>query len=104
VNLAPANAPVRAGLGHAYAVAGRTREAREQLDRLKAQSEKEYVPSMLFAFLYIGLGDKESAFEWLRKACEERSDYMMYLKVDPAFDELRSDARFEPLLRCAQPQ
>jgi tetratricopeptide (TPR) repeat protein len=104
VNLAPANAPVRAGLGHAYAVAGRTREAREQLDRLKAQSAKEYVPPVLFAFLYTGLGDKETAFEWLRKACEERSDYMMYLKVDPAFDQLRSDARFAPLLHCMQPR
>ncbi|MBI3470464.1 MAG: winged helix-turn-helix domain-containing protein [Candidatus Solibacter usitatus] len=104
VNLAPDNAPARAGLGHAYAVAGRMREAREQLDRLKAQSGKQYVPFIMFAYLYAGLGDKEAAFEWLRKACEERSDYMMYLKVDPTFDELRSDARFASVLRCVQPR
>ncbi len=46
-----------------------------------------------------GLGEKDRAFEWLEKAYEERSDLLVYLKVEPRLDSLRGDPRFADLLR-----
>jgi serine/threonine protein kinase/tetratricopeptide (TPR) repeat protein len=90
------------GLGYAYAVAGRSAEARKVLDQLNAISEQKYVPAMSRVGVYVGLGDKEKAFEWLGKAYEDRtigSSFAM-IKMDPIYDPLlRSDPRFADLLR-----
>ncbi len=51
------------------------------------------------AEIYTGLGEKHQALEWLEKTYEERSTALIYLKVDPVFDSLRSDPRFADLLR-----
>ncbi|NIM48621.1 MAG: hypothetical protein GTN62_02795, partial [Gemmatimonadales bacterium] len=51
------------------------------------------------ALVYIGLGDKENAFEWLEKAYVERRSYLVFLKEGPRFDTLRDDPRFTDLLR-----
>jgi adenylate cyclase len=53
----------------------------------------------MVAAIYAGLGDEDNAFEWLTKAYEERSSSMIFLKVNPFFDDLRSDPRFHDLLR-----
>jgi hypothetical protein len=47
----------------------------------------------------IGLGEKDRAFEWLRKAYEERSDHLLSIGVDPVYEPLRSDPRYIELLR-----
>ena len=49
--------------------------------------------------VYIGLGDRKSALDWLEKAYEERSYYVAYIKVSPIFDSLRSEPRFHEVLR-----
>jgi hypothetical protein len=51
------------------------------------------------AVIYAALGDKDKAIEWLEKAYAEREYYLTYAKVDPAFDPVRSDPRFQDLLR-----
>ena len=51
------------------------------------------------AATYAGLGEKDRAFEWLEKAYDERSDWLVNLKVEQRFDGLRSDPRFADLLR-----
>jgi hypothetical protein len=51
------------------------------------------------ARVYAGLGDKEKAFVWLEKAYAERASQLSWVKVDPTFDPLRSDPRFQDLLR-----
>jgi hypothetical protein len=57
------------------------------------------------ARIYVGLGDKERVFEWLRKGYEDRSDHLLNLGVDPAFDGVRRDPRFIDLLgRVGLPQ
>ena len=56
------------------------------------------MPSYLFALVYAGLGEKDHAFAWLEKAYEERSGALPYLKVNPSWDPLRSDPRFEGLV------
>ena len=89
------------GLGYAYAVAGRRVEAQKMLDQLNAISEQKYVPAISRVGVYVGLGDKEKAFEWLAKAYEDRSigSSFAVIKADPIYDPLRSDPRFADLLR-----
>jgi hypothetical protein len=69
------------------------------LAELRAQSTSRYVDPYLFAILYIGLGDKDQAIVYLDKACEDRSGYLPWLKVEPKWDGLRADPRFADLLR-----
>jgi TolB-like protein/Flp pilus assembly protein TadD len=82
-------------LGHAYAAAGDNREPHRLLEELKKRPE---VTPVAFALLYMDVGDKDRAFEWLAKGYEDRSQFMEELKVNPLFDGLRSDARFAALL------
>jgi hypothetical protein len=51
------------------------------------------------ALISVGLGDLETALEWLEKAYADRDFYLIYLKVDPRLDPLRGDVRFTDLLR-----
>jgi tetratricopeptide (TPR) repeat protein len=94
-------------LGHAYAVSGKTREARQVLSDLHDLSEsreaesRRYVSPSTVAAIYAGLGDKDQAFKWLEQANEERDVWLMNLKVDPVFAKLRSDKRFQDLLTRA---
>jgi tetratricopeptide (TPR) repeat protein len=86
-------------LGHAYAVAGKTTEARKILDDLHALAKKRYVHAYAFALIYTGLGENDAALEWLEKAFQDRNGWMPFLNVEPRFDPLRSDPRFQDLLR-----
>ena len=88
-----------AQLGYAYAVAGRKSEALKALAGLQLLSERKYVSPVRIARIYVGLGDRERAFEWLEKGYAGRSDHLTQLKTDPTFDSLRSDPRFADLLR-----
>ena len=90
---------VTSQLGYAYAVTGKSKEARGVLDQLLA-GPGGYVRALPVARVYVGLGDRERAFEWLRKAAEQR-DISLMLKADPLYDDLRSDKRFDALLRTA---
>lgn len=91
-------------LGHAYAVSGKTKEARQVLSDLHDLSEsreaesRRYVSPYTVAAIHAGLGDKDQAFKWLEQANEERDVWLMNLKVDPVFAKLRSDKRFQDLL------
>ena len=86
-------------LGNAYGVSGRRAEALQTLQDLNGLARKRYVPALYFAAVYTGLGDKNQAFHWLNEAYRERTDYLIYLNVEPMADPLRSDARFQELLQ-----
>ncbi|MGB2888579.1 MAG: tetratricopeptide repeat protein, partial [Candidatus Acidiferrales bacterium] len=88
-------------LGYAYAAAGRRAEAPKVLDKLNELSKQKYVPAVSRVGIYVGLGEKDKAFEWLEKDYEDRSigNSFASIKVDPALDPLRSDPRFQDLLR-----
>ena len=90
---------VVASLGHAYAVAGRGDEARGMLAELEGRSEQSRVPPEEVARVYAGLGERDRAFAWLERACEERSAHLAFVKVDPAWGALRSDPRFADVMR-----
>ncbi|MBX7220627.1 MAG: protein kinase [Blastocatellia bacterium] len=87
-----------AGLGRTHALLGDQTEARALLARLTECSRTRYVPSYYFSIIHLGLGETEAALEWLEKAYVERSGFLAFLKVEPMFDPLRSEARFKELL------
>ena len=84
-------------LGRGYALAGRRAEAQKVLDQLNEFSKEKYVPAFRRAEIYVALGEKDKAFEWLQKAYEEH--FIMAIRVEPVYDPLRSDPRFADLLR-----
>ena len=95
---------VLGALAHAYARAGRREEALKLVGELKRvderlEAEGRSIPRFSFIWAYAGLGDKEQAFAWLEKAYRERRDRVFLLNVDPLLDPLRSDPRFQDLLR-----
>jgi len=92
------NVAVEADIGYAYAASGKGGEAKKVIDELKQSSKQRYISSYYLALIYTGLGEKDSAFEWLENAYRERSDLLIYLKVDSRLDSLRSDARFAELV------
>ena len=90
---------ILAELARVYALSGNRTEALKLLDELKKQAKRRYVAPTYFASVYGALGEKDKAFEWLGKAFEERDENMTWLKVDPVLDPLRSDPRFQDVLR-----
>jgi hypothetical protein len=88
-----------AGLGYTYVVAGKRAEAEGILRQMKALSQQTYPFSYLIAEAYTGLGDKDSAFKWLDRAYKERDGQLSWLGLDPFVDSLRSDPRFQDLVR-----
>jgi len=93
------NQAVAGGLGFLLAVSGRRREALDIIAQLETLSSNRYIDGCMIAAVYAGLGDEDHAFEWLAKACRERSSSMVFLKVNPFFDGIRSDPRFQDLLQ-----
>jgi Flp pilus assembly protein TadD len=93
--------PYMAGLGHAYALAGKKPEARRVLDELNRLSKSRYVSPSNNAMIYLGLGEKDQAITWLQKALEERSSWVIYFRADPRLDSLRASPQFQELMRRA---
>jgi len=85
--------------GHIYAKSGKRSEAQKILDQFMQLSQRRYVPPSLLLFIYIGLGEKDKAFEWLEKAYEAHDPFLIYSKMAPSFDSLRSDSRFSAFLK-----
>ena len=99
LRLTPESMQFEADLGYGYALSGNREEALRVRTMLIERSKQRYVPAYLIALVHAGLNDKDGAFEWMEKAYEERSMYLVYLAVEPALDPLRSDPRFGQLLR-----
>jgi TolB-like protein/DNA-binding winged helix-turn-helix (wHTH) protein/Tfp pilus assembly protein PilF len=86
-------------LAHAYARSGDQLEAHRLVRELNKRSAREYVNPWDFALVYAGLGDKQATLSWLEKSYQARSPEMINLKIDLCFDLLRSDNRFQDLMR-----
>ena len=86
-------------LGNAYARAGQTDTARKVVAQLEARIPKDGFGSYEIALIYAGLGEKNEAFDWLQKAFDHHDKGLIFLKVDPPLEPLRSDPRFDELVR-----
>jgi eukaryotic-like serine/threonine-protein kinase len=95
----PTNHGCHGHLANLYARAGRVREARECLREIRQRVDEHDVGAYEMALAHAGLGEKDEAFEWLERAYEVRDQGVVYLKLEPPLDPLRSDPRFQDLVR-----
>jgi serine/threonine-protein kinase len=91
--------PFIAGHGYVSGACGQPGLAREDLKRLDDVEKKRFVTSYGRALIYSGLGDRNNALVWLRKAVEERSHWMVWSRLDPRFNVLRTDPTFQGFVR-----
>jgi DNA-binding winged helix-turn-helix (wHTH) protein/TolB-like protein/Flp pilus assembly protein TadD len=88
-----------ANLGYLYAISGKHADVMKILEELKELRKQSYIPPVTMAEIYAALGNKDSAFEWLERAYEERDGTLVFLKVAPMMDCLRTDPRFATILQ-----
>jgi hypothetical protein len=69
------------------------------LRELQERAKQREIPPYWMAMIYHGLGEKEETYDWLEKALAERSFWLLWLKTEPLLDEIRSEPRFQNLLR-----
>jgi TolB-like protein/DNA-binding winged helix-turn-helix (wHTH) protein/Tfp pilus assembly protein PilF len=81
-------------LAHAYARGGRKEEAEKLLAQLERDAKTKYVSPYYFAIVYLGLGNNEQAMNWLDKAFADRSNGLVFMRVEPELDPVRSNPRF----------
>ncbi|MFY9571190.1 MAG: tetratricopeptide repeat protein, partial [Blastocatellia bacterium] len=93
------NTQIIARLGQVYAIAGNRSEARKIIERLRVESRARYTSPLEIAMIYAALRESDNAFAWLTKAYDENATWLIELKVEPAWDNIRSDPRFSDLLR-----
>jgi len=99
VNLGNRHEFIVASLGKVLGDSGRRQEARKLLEELEERSKHRYISHCLIALVQIGLGERDQAVASLEQGYTDRDQWMLYLKVDPHLDDLRSDPRFKDLLR-----
>jgi adenylate cyclase len=97
--LAPWNPYAWAHLARICALRGMRQESMGYLDRLSANDGATYLPSYYIAQVFAALGGTDSAFDWLARAVEERSNWALFTGIDPKFDQLHADPRFQALLQ-----
>lgn len=85
--------------GYALAKSGRQSEARNLLDKLLKLSNERFIPPDNIAIIYNGLGETDKTFEWLERGFQQHDPKMAFLKVEPKWDNLRSEPRFIDLLK-----
>src|SRR5262249_36642194 len=93
------NAMPLAALAAPNGFSGRKTDGEKVLIELRELSKRDYVSPYLLAGVYVGLGERKQAIEWLEKAYEQRDSLLPWIKVAPTFDSLRWDPRFQDLLR-----
>jgi DNA-binding winged helix-turn-helix (wHTH) protein/tetratricopeptide (TPR) repeat protein len=95
-----ANSKVIGLRGYILAKLGRSDEAREVLDTLETVSRDRYVPPYASALVHVGLGERDTALDWLERALDVHDVHLAFLPVDPKWDQFRNDSRFAALLEC----
>jgi serine/threonine-protein kinase len=86
-------------LGNAVTLSGKQQIAEKVIEKLHKIAKKTYVSPYDMATLYAGLKDKDRAFQYLEQAVSERAYLLLYIQVDPVMDSLRSDERFQVILK-----
>jgi tetratricopeptide (TPR) repeat protein len=92
-------AVVNADLAYSYGLSGSADKAEQMIERVTEFGQTNYISPCDVAVAHLGLGDKDKVFWWLEKAYAERDEGLMWLKIDPIYDDLRNDPRFVDLLK-----
>jgi len=87
------------GLGEVYAAAGKIEEAKGIIEELKTRSKKQYTWPFSLAHIYLAMGDLDKAFELANKAFEIRDENLISIKIHPTWSSVRSDPRYQALLK-----
>ena len=90
---------IQGALGCAYAMAGRTSEAHRILEGLSNAAKTGYIPAGSFAWIHIGLGEIDKAFDWFDKLVDERGMVSVYINFTQNIEPIRSHPRYKALLR-----
>jgi TolB-like protein/DNA-binding winged helix-turn-helix (wHTH) protein/Flp pilus assembly protein TadD len=88
-----------AGLGISYAKSGNRAEARRVAVEMENLARQRYVAPVFIGIVYDALGERDAEFRWYDKAYDDRSEYLLWLTLDPIFDEVRADPRFANLVK-----
>jgi len=99
VHLSPQTPRMHGALGRTFALSGRRKRALDVLRKLEAYAKERYVSPLEFAWIQFALGEIDLGFYWMQKALEDRSFDLISIKVDPRFDTLKHDPRFEVVVR-----
>ncbi len=99
ISLSGGSPLMRAALGHAYAISQKTDQANKALEELNDFSKQQYVSPYELAAIHVALGNNDEAFQLLEKAYTEHSFHFVNLNVSPQFQSVRSDPRFQDLVR-----
>ena len=99
IDLEPEDLHLKAEAAMAYVAAGKHAEAQEILEQLEEKSRQEYVNPVALALAHMAVGDLDGTFTWLDRMYEERSPVLIWMNVQPRYDSLRGDPRFQELLR-----
>ena len=87
-----------AARGYTLGIAGRTAQAHAVLAEMKDLSKRRFVTAYGVGLVHAGLGETDEAFAWLEKAFEERSHWLVWLRLDPRWKRIRGDPRFGAML------
>ncbi|MGH3181200.1 MAG: tetratricopeptide repeat protein, partial [Streptosporangiaceae bacterium] len=93
IHLSPSSPRMHGALGYLYALTGKRKPSLEILEKLREFSSARYVSPMEFACIHFALGD-DTGFEWLSRACKDRCIELLWINVDPRFDQPRLDRRY----------
>ena len=86
-------------LGAAYGLSGQREKAEQLLAALESHTDSHYVSPYFVSVIHLGLGNHEAALDWLERAWEERDGWVQWLLVNPTVDRVRSQPRYEALLK-----
>jgi serine/threonine-protein kinase len=99
IHLSPQTPRMHGALGRTFALSGRKKLALEVLKKLETYAKERYVSPLEFAWIQFALGETDLGFLWMQKALEDRSFDLISIKVDPRFDALKGEPRFETIAR-----
>lgn len=99
IHLSPDTPRMHAALARTYALSGKRKGALAILRKLEGLAKSRYVSPFEFAVVQFALGHLDLGFTWLTKACQDRAFELLTIKVDPRFDALKADRRFEAVTR-----
>ena len=99
IHLSPQTPRLHSALARTYALSGKRKPAQAILRKLEALAKSRYVSPFEFAVIQFALGRADLGFNWLTKACQDRSFELLSIKVDPRFDQFKDDRRFATVTR-----